>query len=447
MIGLLLLACTAADDARDSAGAGVVPGTLTVTPGALEFGYAEATGTAPGASRTRVVVSSGDTTWLVTDWADGPDADATPLVGLPPSAELVATLEDDAGVARATASFTTGAAPTSLAALTPAGTATWHGYAFTSLLGPEDPAALVLAPTGDVVWAVDVPGNPLIRVLPRPDGAGIWALAWTGDPQKPNGKLLSFAWNGEPLAELTPRGHADEGLTHDFLPEPDGTLLFLGQDTREVDHVLYAGDTLFRLDPATGTETALWSTWDRFTPTPDAPDPREWTHANTLRRDETAGTVWVGLWSLNTLVELDPATWTVVHQLGGEGADLTLTAGTPLASSHGFVLRGDTLLVHDNRDVTAGSRIVRYALDRAAGTATQTWEYVPDPAIYDYILGDVAWDDEDTLLAAWSTSGRLDEIGLDGAVPWSVGLDLGNAFGYLERRDSLLGGAAGAGNE
>ncbi len=435
-VGSVLLLAACAPDASVDAPSG----TLSLAVGAEMPSYVEATWTSDADTRTRLELASPDGPVLVTDWQDGAEATALPVLGLWAGDTFTATLVDEAGHVLTTEAVTTGAGVDALGALHPEGAATWTGYLATALVEPGISVALLLAPNGRAVWNMEIPGAPILRVLPRADGLGMWALLWSGEVGQAPGRLVSYAWDGSLLADLTPAGNAGEGLTHDFIARPDDTLLFLGTDTRTVDGTAVVGDAVFRMAVDGAGEEKLWSAWDSFSPAADLADPTTWTHANTLRWSADSGTAFVGLRGLSTLVELDGESWAPVHIIGSERSDLVFIGeGELFHEQHGFDVRGNRVALHDNRSAADGTRIAVYDLDREGGTVQEAWEFLPDPALFDYVLGDATWVDDDTLLANWSTSGLLDERHLDGSSPWALTLDLGRVFGYSALVPALPG--------
>lgn len=417
-------------------------GTLSLRVGTEMPSYVEATWTSDADTRTRLELASPDGPVLVTDWHDGAAATDLPILGLWAGDTFTASLVDEAGHVLTTEQVSTGAGVDALGSLHPEGTATWSGYLATALIEPGISVALLLAPNGRAVWSMAIPGAPILRVLPRADGRGMWALLWAGDLEAAPGRLVSFGWDGSPLAEIVPYGHQGEGLTHDFLARPDDTLVFLGTDTRLIEGTSVVGDAVFRMSSDGAGEEALWSAWDSFTPATDLADPTTWTHANTLRWSEDSGTAFVGLRGLSTLVELDGASFAPIHIVGSDSSDLVFIGdGELFHEQHGFDVRGDRIALHDNRSAADGTRLAVYDLDREGGTVRESWEFLPDPALFDYVLGDATWVDDDTLLANWSTSGLLDERDLDGSSPWALTLDLGRVFGYSALVPALPGSA------
>ena len=420
-------------------GASDATGDLTLTVSENVVTYFTADWTSDALGRTRVEIDDGEVPVLVTDWQEGPSGTGVPILGVWPSHTFTARLVDEEGTVLDSTSFTTESGPTELSQMTSVGTATWTGYAIVELASIELQTVAILAPNGQPVWYWQRGAQFLSRAALRKDGRGIWLVGMPSEDTILDSWLGSVDWDGNLLVDLEPFGNNGEGMTHDVLELDDGRLLFLGPETRIVQEVPYVGDTLFALE-TDGTETRLWSFWDTFTPDGEIAAPPSWSHANALQWNEERSTVWVGARALSTLVELDPATWKPVSQIGGPKPTFipVLEAKLPYAQ-HQFAFQGDRLAIHDNRDPDIGSRVVVYDLDFAAQTLTETWEYVPDPVRYDFVLGDVAWLREDALLITWSTAGLMEERSLDGNAPWSVVFDLGTFFGYTQHIDALPG--------
>lgn len=410
--------------------------------------YYTAAWTSEATTNTRLEIDDGEAPVLVTDWQTGPSASDVPILGLWPSHTFTARLVDETGLTLATSTFTTGAGPTELSRMTAVGAATWNGYVVTQIGTEAVQTVIVVAPNGQPVWYWQISGIHLNRVLVRRDGLGVWVLASPDAALGLSGWIGSVAWDGTLLVDVEPVGNDGEGSSHDLLELEDGRVLFLGPDTRTIDDLSYRGDTLFALE-LDGSETALWSFWDDFSPDPAVIAPFSWTHANALRWNEDRASLWVGSRAMSALVELNAETWRPQSVFGGPEATFASPADTALpVGQHQFDFLDGRLAVHDNRDATRGSRIVVYDLDFEAAepTAVETWEGQHDPPIFDFIMGDVSWVGSERLLVTWSASGLIEERHLDGTVPWSIGLDLGALFPYTQYVEALPG-ATPAGRE
>lgn len=442
--GWILWALAGCDDAvgpNDTADDGQSEATLILRTNDIIEVYTTASWTSSSASRTRIEVATDETSVLVTDWIDGPNADDVPVLGLWTSGTFTVNLVEEGGARLATRTVTTGAGPTELSRMTVTGAASWSGYVVTQIGTPEVQTVVVLAPNGRPVWYWQVSGIYLNRVLLRRDGTGVWLLASPDPALGIPGWIGSVAWDGSLLVDVEPVGHDGEGCSHDLLELEDGRVAFLGPDTRTIDGLEYAGDSLFALDTE-GNEVELWSFWDDFAANPGVIAPFSWTHANALRWSAERQSLWVGSREMSALVELDPATWRPVSVFGGPAPSFVSPDETALPfGQHQFDFLDDRLVVHDNRDATRGSRVVIYDLDFDAEppTAVETWEGAHEPPIFDFIMGDVSWVGAERLLVTWSATGLLEERHLDGTVPWSVGLDLGALFPYTQYVEALPG--------
>lgn len=442
-LGYLVWALGGCDAAGDT---GATPdfiprGELKLVPNAAIVTYYEASWTTEVSGPTRLEIDDGDEPLFVTDWFTGTDVLHVPVLGVWPSHTFTARLVDEEGGLIARETFTTEAGPTDLSRMTVSGEATWEGYLLTEIATSDVQTVMILAPSGKPVWYWQLTGNYVVRTLLRRDGLGVWVLGMPGFTIGVRGWIGSVAWDGTMLMDLTPVGHDGEGATHDIYELEDGRLVFIAPDTRNVDGVDYAGDTIYALE-TDGAETALWSFWDEFAPDDTVVAPLSWTHANALRWNNDRQTLWVGSRDLNMLVELDPKLWRMVNQLGGVEPTFHLAPGTvPPKGQHQFDFRHSRLAMHDNRDATVGTRLAIYDLDfsEQLPSAEETFEYVPEPTIYDFVMGDVTWLDDERLITTWSTTGILEERHLDGDAPWSITLDLGSVFPYTQHVDALPG--------
>ena len=424
----LLGGCNAEDSALEDGG------TLTLSLNADVSTLVSATWTSDVTARTRLELTRAGDPVLTTDWSPGGAALDFPILGLVAGTEYTAKLVDEDGETLTTGTVTTGALPHDLSNSTTEGTSSWTGYLATAMYTAGEPYAVILDPRGNIVWYWHRSGEPLSRVRVRRDGLGVWVMGMPATSDVPDpGWIAGVAWDGSLLADIVPVGNDGEGCTHDFYEMEDGSLIFLGNETRELEGADYTGDSVFRWTPG-GDEQAVWSFWDSISPLPpaDGLDPGDWTHGNALRWSEDSGTLFVGARSISAIFEVDPSNWTTLHMLGGPFPDYQMPTGSPPYHQHQFDLRGNELLVHDNRNSADGTRLVSYTLDREAKTATQNWEYAPGAALFDSVFGDVTYLDDDRFLVTWSTSGYIEERTRDGDAPWTMTLDIGSILGYSQ---------------
>jgi len=228
---------------------------------------------------------------------------------------------------------------------------------------------------------------------------------------------------------------------HDFTELPDGTLAAIMIDSRIVEDEEIHGDRITEVRPD-GTEVDVWSVWDVFEYSGDAPGATDqiWTHSNAIDYDEESDSYSISVRNQDAIVVVDRSSGETLSVIGGELSDYTLAGDDPawFDRQHQFFGRDDELYVFSNGfDYEAGSRVLGYQLDDASATAVNHWRYEPQPPLYCYTLGDVGLLPSGNLLVTWTTAGQLEEITPEGEMVWQVKADLGAGFGYTTFTESL----------
>ncbi len=363
-----------------------------------------------------------------------PPVQDTLLLGVPARAEVTWTVLDDSGATRGSGTYTTGSLPTELPALAVTGGGN-DQFLLTPLIGATT-AAVILSPEGKIVWYhLDDRGLDVYRVRLAGDGSGILynAASVSGDPAE-DSAIVKVSWDGATTEEI-----AVPLLSHDFVALPDGTLTAIGvQYGPGADGADVRGDRIVEIAPD-GTQTDIWNSWDCFDPAEFAGDDIElgWTFANALDYAAETDSYHLGLRNFSSIVEVDRA-GACGEVIGGEPSDYTFE-GSRFRHQHQFEMVGDRLLVFDNDGAGANaSRAIEYQLDRVNKTATQVWDYTPDPKIYSFVLGDTARLDDGDTFVAWSVAGQLDRVSEAGVPEWSVNTDVGYAFGFVTLVPALI---------
>ena len=384
--------------------------------------------------RTRVEVSDEEGPLVASDWSEpGEKRETVRLLGMPASSTLTARLVTEGGEELDSVEFETGAPPPQVPVLTVTGEPGWAGYNFTSVIGTEN-VALVLDERGRVIWYhVSEDEVVLSRTRLRPDNEGITYLMAPGGAGKPQ-YLADVDWDSAEEARFA----EDQHVTHDFVFRPDG-----GITTLVTTQIVVAGETkrsgaLVELQED-GTGETVWIGEDTWPAGVNGEGPFEGPHVNTLTYDAERDWYWWTVQNADSLLNYDRAAATWHHMLGNSGADYTYVGDPGLLGPHHISLSGDTIRIHDNRDVDTNSRIVEYQLDSTAMTATFTREWFHDPPVYDFALGDVHTRSDGSMLVTWCSSGLIDDFGPDGTIRASLAGPLGAAFGYGELHDSLPG--------
>jgi hypothetical protein len=97
------------------------------------------------------------------------------------------------------------------------------------------------------------------------------------------------------------------------------------------------------------------------------------------------------------------------------------------------------ILVMDNEGPLAvdTSRIVEYELDFETNVATQVWEFISNPSLYTFVLGEpVRYPGGDTFIN-WSTAGVLERVTAEGESLWKLRAEAGDVFGFHTHIKSL----------
>ncbi len=307
---------------------------------------------------------------------------------------------------------------------------------------------VVLDREGRPVWAR--PGEArdwLARVRPTRDGSG---LAWLhNDPvrQEDFGRITRVTWAGELVSETRAlQAH------HDFVERPEGGwawLSYVFAEGVEVDGVVrdVATDAILEAPEggAEGDAVEVFSMLEDYPPglfdpgttvaeAGFVPGYWEFSHGNSLMLDEDGETYHAMFRWLDALIEVDRASGAMAWQLGGLHSDFTGPDGEAFSHGHMSDLWDGGFLVFDNADRTgAVSGAARYAVDEEARTWDRTWDARDPEGRLEILLGDAIRMREgcDNVLVAWATSSRVDEIGPDGEVVWTLQAPPGWIVGRL----------------
>ncbi|MCA9491330.1 MAG: aryl-sulfate sulfotransferase [Myxococcales bacterium] len=298
-------------------------------------------------------------------------------------------------------------------------------YVALPMLEDGETWAVVLDPQARVVWAWrDTSGLATFRVRVARDGSGILYNRADAD-STPDAALVHVTWDGVQTVRSVPT------LGHDFVDREDGTVVALGYEVRDS----VEANTLIEIADD-GSTTTLWTAWDCFDPVNNpGDDPAHgWTHANALDED---GDGWlVGMRNLSTIARVD-ADGSCPWAIGGTGGTLTID-GAKFEHQHQFELDGDVLHVFDNDGAPGNaSRVLTYALDLGAGTATQSGSLAADPPFYSFILGDVH-DVDGLSMVVWSTANTIDRYDATGALAARITVPGGGRLGFADVHDELV---------
>jgi len=333
--------------------------------------------------------------------------------------------------------ITTGVLPVALPTLTieqfssePPG----RGFMVTSLSAGPVAAAVILDADGQYVWAhpVDEPYK--------------LTHSWLSVDRQWVYVLVSGAGTAIGITRVRLDGTAVEEVGsveawhHDAVDRPDGTLDFLAYDERQVGDDWVTGDRIVSLVPGSEPEIT-WSIWDHCEPPViHGEADRDWSHANAIVYDDSERLWYLSLFSLDEIVAVDEVSGEILWTFGGVASDLTLPAGEHegFHHQHGFQLLGDHVLLFDNGEPEQyASRVEEYALDFDGRTAELVWQYEPDPALYNLVLGDVERLDDGNTLVCFSNAGQVDLVDPAGDLLWRLSTPIMGTFWYMQWVGSL----------
>jgi len=432
MFGALTLALVGCTGGDDKLGVEVLSADVVLSPNVATVATLDWSVEAPVAATVRY--GTDERTFDV-----AVDATATEhqtlLLGVPAATEITWSILDADGGLMATGTYTTGALPTELPSVEVTGGG-HDQFMLTPLIGATT-AAVILSPEGKIVWYhLDDRGLDVYRVRLASDGSGVVynAASVSGDPAE-DSALVTVSWDGGTSEEL-----AVPLLSHDFVELTDGTLGAIGVKYGPgADGTDVRGDRIVEIAPD-GTQTDIWTSWDCFDPTEYTGDDEElgWTFANAIDYVPESDSYVLGLRNFSSILPVDRA-GACGSVIGGEPSDYTFD-GSRFRHQHQFqMIDADHLLVFDNDGAGATtSRAIEYELDHDAMTATQVWDYTPDPKVYSFVLGDAERLDGGDTFVAFSVAGRLDRVSPDGELLWSVATGVGYAFGFVTLVPALV---------
>lgn len=236
-----------------------------------------------------------------------------------------------------------------------------------------------------------------------------------------------------PTLEPLPYAH------HDVIAVPGARYAAIVGEVREIDGEPVVGDTIVEV-AEDGTRRTVWSAFDAFPVTPhDAWDAgtytagRDWTHANGLVYDPVDDAYLLSLFYLRAVAKIDRSTGTTRWVLGGDHATLTLENDAGPARQHAPEWQGGELAVFDNGyGDPLGSRLVRYAVDEPAGTATRTWEWRHPDALFTFVFGDIDGLPDGGHLSSWGNYAQVLRTDASGDIVWRAQVEPGFMVAQVE---------------
>lgn len=360
---------------------------------------------------------------------------SVPLVGVPAYSTVEWAILDEQGRERETGTYETGNLASDLPSIDVVGSG-MEPFVATSMIGTPNIAS-ILDPDGNIVWWwVEERDLDVYRVRLAEDGSGVLfnAGSVSGDPAE-DSELVKVSWDGSSVTTIPV-----QYLAHDFVEHEDGTIDTIAVEYRDgADGEPIRGDQILEIAPD-GTQTQLWSTWDCFDPevTPGDDPELGWTFVNALDYDPTADEFHISIRNFSSLVWIPRTGRTCDRILGGDLSDYEFD-GDVFRHEHQFeVLPDGNVLVFDNDGLASfASRAIEYELDDSTMTATEVWDFTPEPPLFSFVLGDVARFDDGRTFVQFSVAGTMVLTQPDGTVDWQLTAPAPTAFGFASLYDSL----------
>jgi hypothetical protein len=332
------------------------------------------------------------------------------------------------------------------------------GYTAAGMLTEKASLLVLLDEYGEYVWTQTTGEGFISRVYFDRNKSGLeymsWAQSWDGPASIRRVTMSGEVWES---TEVT-GGHTD------YIRLPEGGYAVISYDLRqvvddqgEVHSIL--GDRIVEVD-SEGQEREVWSTFDLYTPdlsqdywlveVGEDKNLKDWTHGNGLAYDRGSDDYIMSLYGLGSVVRIDRATGEMLWQLSdSHGGFVSTTEETLVQATHSIELLSENHLLLFNRNISnpldagdteldnACSEAIEVELSPEDGTATKTWSYQSDECVLVLFYGEARRLENGNTLVIFSSSGQISEANPAGETVWQVNADVGGAFTFGERADSL----------
>ena len=232
----------------------------------------------------------------------------------------------------------------------------------------------------------------------------------------------------------------------DFTFLPDGGFLVLALEDRDVDGQRVRGETLQEVSPD-GTTRQIWNSWDQFSWSGGGHVVEgkwiEWPHANSISYDSDSRKVFVSLFYLDAVAQIDRDTGALDWLLGGEFSDWTVL-GDGFAGQHAPEVHEAGRLLALMNNGAPGTPVeaaiaMAYDLDPDTLIATPRWQFDDAASHLGVILGNVSWIGPDDAVVNWGSSGVLQRVNAAGEVRWEVDFGIGEFAQFSDHVASMAG--------
>ncbi|MDH3427142.1 MAG: arylsulfotransferase family protein, partial [Gemmatimonadota bacterium] len=317
-------------------------------------------------------------------------------------------------------SFTTDALPAWVPTITPVGSPSVEGYVVLS----HPPGAIIIDNQGRVRWYVGDPDGPIFGFLTsfmaHPNGE--YTLNGLNDQLRVHRAINEL---GEEVRLLACVGR--ETRFHEIRVLADGGYWVGCENPVPTDLSSRGGNadgeviwTVFQHVGPDGSLEFEFNTADHFSLDDIDQDvfvgvsQVNITHGNAIDFD-TDGNLLFSWRSLNEVTKVDAVTGEVIWRLGGNASTLTVVDDTrAFERPHGLRAVGPGLVQLLDNGSVAPSRLVRYAVDEQAMTATRVLEFVTEEGSYTSTGGSTEVVGTDHALVSFGTVGKVVEVNAAG---------------------------------
>ncbi len=379
---------------------------------------------------------------------------ALTLVGLAPGADGGMIIHAEADGERSSSSeliFTTGFLP----AASPYVTLAQHdserangGFTLVPIRHDEQAWISIIDDDGTVVWTCERPHNSH-KVLLAPDGSGVIfnevthlaEVDWVGD------SIHHVDWDCQEVWSITvPNSH------HDFTMLDQDRFAIIGYSTKETEiegeTITLLGDTIIEVH-RDGTTRLLWDLFEENDVEVAVSNERsvdqtiqmmDWSHGNYLSWQQEEQAYLVVLRHLDAVAAVDGESGAQRWMVSNNWGDYQSASEPIFTWPHSSELVGGDLLVFNQtykeiEDTCSHSLLL--SLDAGAGLATPADQYENQECSKVSYLGNAQALANGNTLVTFSDAGLVDEVTPEGELVHRLQLDLGWAFSYGFRHDTL----------
>ena len=328
-------------------------------------------------------------------------------------------------------SFTTAALPGSIPSATavtsgdPAGEYTLVPHQRLSL-GEMTIRLVLMDNDGAVRWYYPLPITGWADMGAEYWGDGLFLWGGVSASEEGDGVPRLLSVSHEEVYKADYPGASESRYHHMTERQYDGSVVTLTEAQASQGGYEYYGFEVHRVDVTTDELLWSWSLQQGLDAgTVDVGD-ANW--AGVMVDDDGSEIMVVSVCEGLSIFGIDMATDEVVWTFGEDVGDLELTQGDYPNIQHGLDIQDRSVLFFDN-GAAPTTRAVEYAIDSAAGTASQTWAWTED-GWRQWAWGDVDYLGEDRILVGkshldnWGEDEGFTEVievqRADGSVPWRL---------------------------